>query len=521
MKKIFQPLSALALTFVMLLALAVPAFAAGDEKYTITITGDAVNHTYEAYQVFTGDLFEGVLSNIKWGGGVNGEALLTALKGDETLGSKFITAETAADVAEAMDGITSDSDDAQAFAAVVGKHLTSAAGSSNEEEGPYHIQNLDAGYYLVKDQEDSQNGENGVYTRFMLQVVTDVSAAPKSDLPTVTKKVKGDTDTSNEDNYSDVADFNIGGDNIPFLLTGTLPSYLADYDKYSYTFTDTLSSGLTYNGDAKVYVDGVEVSPPQVDIDGTDHKLTVKFDDLKVVPGVTKDSKITVKYTAKLNAAAVVGGAGNSNAVTLTYSNNPNAGGENDKGTTPPDTVLVFTYKLDVTKVDGTDKTTTLVNAEFVLFRGSEAIPEYAIVKDGKIDSWTNDEEEATTLISDSSGKFDVAGLDGGVYFLKETKAPAGYNLLDAVVKLEVIATMSDGSGTASLSALEIKVGDSGANTPGDIDTGTVSLIIENNKGATLPSTGGVGTTIFYAVGGVLMLGAVVLLITKKRIGGK
>lgn len=517
MKKTFQSLSALALTFVMLLALAVPAFAAG-EKYTITITGDAINHTYEAYQVFTGDLFEGVLSNIKWGGGVNGEALLTALKNDETLGSKFNNADSAAAVAEAMDGIARDSDDAQAFAAVVGKHLTTAAGSSNEAKGPYHIENLDAGYYLVKDRDDSQNGENGVYTRFMLQVVANISAAPKSDIPTVTKKVKGDTNTGNEDNYSDVADFNIG-DNVPFLLTGTLPSYLADYDKYSYTFTDTLSSGLTYNGDAKVYVDGVEVTPSDVGIDGTN--LIVKFDDLKGVSGVTKDSKITVKYTAKLNAAAVVGGAGNSNAVTLTYSNNPNAGGENDKGTTPSDTVLVFTYKLDVTKVDGADKVKTLVNAEFVLFRGSETLPEYAIVKDGKIDSWTNDEEEATTLISDSSGKFDVAGLDGGVYFLKETKAPAGYNLLDAVVKLEVIATMSDGSGTASLSALEIKVGDSGANTPGDIDTGTVSLIIENNKGATLPSTGGVGTTIFYAVGGVLMLGAVVLLITKKRIGGK
>lgn len=525
MKKTFQSLSALALTFVMLLALAVPAFAAG--TYKITINSSTAGHTYEAYQIFAGDLSgtEGsyVLSNITWGSGVNGTELLAALRGDASLGSIFGSATSAADVAQAMDNIGDDSDTAKAFAAVVGQHLAAVAGTSTPGTDSYTITGLDAGYYLVKDKNDSQNGENYAYTRFILEVVGDVTAAPKTGIPTVTKKVKENVKFGAE--YNDVADYNIG-DQIPFKLTGTLPSNYGDYASYQYIFHDTLSAGLTYNGDAKVYVEGTLVTSG-FDVAFSAPALTITFANLKSIGGATAaaGSTITVEYTATLNASAVIGQTGNTNAVYLEYSNNPNPGGGGNTGETPVDKVVVFTYELDVTKVDGAETTKFLGGAEFKL---TNADGKYAQVDaNGKLTGWANEDDPNTTLTSDAAtGLFKVIGLDDGTYFLTEVKAPTGYNKLESAIQVVITAGtvhntewISDNTSDA-LRTLTVAV-DSGEAKDGVLSTGTVAITIANNKGATLPSTGGVGTTIFYAVGGVLMLGAVVLLITKKRIGGK
>ncbi|SBV91633.1 conserved exported hypothetical protein [uncultured Eubacteriales bacterium] len=525
MNKMFKTLSSLALALVLLVALAIPAFAA--ETYTVTIDSDTTGHIYEAYQIFAGDLSEGILSNVTWGSGVDGVALLSALKADATVGTTFATATSAAAVAVALDGAANDSAAAKAFAAVAGQHLTTATGTSSEAAGPYTIQGLPAGYYLVKDKNGSQNGEDEAYTRFVLQVVEDVSATPKASTPTVEKKVK-ENDQYTADGgygvgYNDAADYNIG-DSVPFKLIGTLPSTYADYSSYSYTFHDTLSSGLTYNYDAKVFVDGTEITSSAT-VTGGDHALTVKFDNLKAIPGVTitSASKITVEYTATLNKGAEIGLDGNTNEVYLEYSNNPNPGGEGNTGETPKDKVIVFTYELDVTKVDGAEITKLLGGAEFQL---TNAAGKYAQVgTDGVLTGWTTDAAAATTLISAAdTGLFKVIGLDDGIYTLTETKAPAGYNKLENPVEVMIDATTANsqtwgGVAANALTALTVTADTKAGNT--DLTGGVASISIANNKGATLPATGGVGTTIFYVVGGVLMLGAVILLVTKKRIGGK
>jgi fimbrial isopeptide formation D2 family protein len=271
--KTSKKLLSVLLALTLVLALSVCAFAA-DTTYTITINNTASGHTYEAYQMFKGDLSStGVLSNIKWGSGVDSAALLTALKADTTIGTKFTNAATAADVAKAMDGITNDSTEAKAFAQVVGQNLTTTiAGTStyNTTDKNYTISGLDAGYYLVKDKNGSQTTTDS-YTRFMLEVVANVSAAPKGTVPTVVKKVQENVKyTANDNNYgagyNDVADYNIG-DTIPFELIGTLPANYSGLHHYNYVFTDTASAGLTIDkSSVKVYVRQHrhyhELSPP-------------------------------------------------------------------------------------------------------------------------------------------------------------------------------------------------------------------------------------------------------------------
>lgn len=509
MKKTLQTLSALVLSLVMLLALAVPAFAAG-ETFTITISNSGADHVYEAYQIFSGRLEGSVLSDIVWGSGITA-AGQSALK-EKLIDAEKVSTATAADVANALAKV-SGAEEVRAIADIIGQNLNTVAGTSTKGADAYKITDLAPGYYLVKDRDGSQTGANDAYTRFILEVVGNVTAAPKTGtVPTVTKKVLESAETGAE--YKDVADYNIG-DTISFRLTGTLPDNYADYASYKYIFHDTLSSGLAYvDGSAKVYVGGDTITADTVT--HSDGSLTVTFNNLKTaVPQYAAGTTVVVEYTATLNASAVIGGTGNPNTVYLEYSNDPNVGSAGTTGRTVTDKVTVFTYALDVTKVDGEDADKFLGGAEFKL---KNAAGKYAQVESGKLTGWTENEAEATTLTSaETTGLFQVIGLDAGTYSLKETKAPVGYNKLDSDVELIITAAAAKADG---LTALNIKVGTAEA-TPGDTGTGIVAIHVANNKGATLPSTGGVGTTIFYVVGGVLMLGAVVALVTKKRIDGK
>ena len=202
----------------------------------------------------------------------------------------------------------------------------------------------------------------------------------------------------------------------------------------------------------------------------------------------------------------------------MEYSNNPNQGGNGDTGKTPEDKVIVFTYKLDVTKVDATDNNTKLENAEFKLHN---AAGKWATVNtEGRITGWVDSETDGAILKSNAQGHFEVIGLDHGTYYLKETKAPAQYNILANEVEFVINATTSNvqdwaGEADKALTAIEIKVGEN--TTTGNKEQGSVGITVENKKGSQLPSTGGIGTTIFYVVGGILMVGAAVLLITKRR----
>lgn len=527
MKKVFS----LIMILILVLSTGIPAQAA-ESVYTITIDNSSPGHTYEAYQIFTGDLSTtGVLSNIVWGSGVNGTTLLAALKADPTIGKDFTDCISAADVAAAMSDLTFDSEAARIIAQLVGTNLTTTiAGTSTSGSGSYSIAPLAAGYYLVKD----KNGSLGIdsYTRYLLQVVNDVTVTPKSGVPTVTKKVDDVNDSTGAEDgikWQDSADYDIG-DNVSFKLTGTLPSNYLDYKIYTYIFHDTMSAGLTYNTNSlKAYVDEVEILSDKytvsvtTEVDGST-KLQVMFENLRTV-AFAANSVITIEYTATLNEYAVLGSVGNPNTVYLEYSNNPNGqssgvpggpsepgepGGPDETGNTPEDTVIVFTYKTIINKVD--QNMAALAGAEFTLEK---------YLADG---TWKVMSVTSVTPDTDPT-TFSFSGLDDGIYRLTETVTPKGYNTIDPIyftvtAEHEILsddpkltslsANQSDENGTILITGIL-------ATFSTDTTYGSVSTNIVNNAGSLLPSTGGIGTTIFYIIGSVLMVCAAVFLVIKKK----
>lgn len=506
--KHIKKLASLLLVLVMVFALATTAFAE-ETAYSITINNSAKDHTYEAYQIFTGDLSGTTLSNIVWGSGVS-EAGQTAL-GDAAAKAETLKTEA----------------DAKAFAKAVAPYLTTAAGSANTvTDGKYVISGLAAGYYLVKDQDGSLTGDADAYTEYIIKVVSDTTATPKSSVPTVEKKVKDTNDSTGvTSDWQDSADYDIG-DSIPFQLKATLANNVSSYTTYKVVFHDTLSKGLTYNNDAKVYIGGTETNgftvTATVNADGTT-TLTVSCDDVKAL-GAGNSSVITVEYTVKLNENAVLGSAGNPNEVYLEYSNNPNKSenGNNETGETPKDVVIVFTYKTIINKVDS--ENAPLTGAAFKLEKLIKG-------KDGAAGTWTTVKE---FTVDETTTSFTFSGLDDGQYKLTETKTPAGYNTIDPIYFV-IEATHDVTADAPTLKTLNAYLTDANGNKQTEmkdgesvnIDLGTVDLTagsitttVVNKSGSELPSTGGIGTTIFYVLGGVLVLAAVVLLVTKKRMSG-
>lgn len=570
--KATRKLLALLLALLLTAALTVPALAdpeaspqpAAPATYTITIENNKPGHTYEAYQVFAGDLAGSVLSNIQWGTGVDNSGLLAALKSDTTIGSNFTDCATAADVAKVLtENFNGDSDELNDFAVLVNAHLadppTGTSGAISEEK--YTISNLPAGYYLLKDKDNSLDDSNSAYTMYMLQLVGNLTTTPKASAPTVEKKVlensKYPGDEGYGQGYNDVADWNIG-DAVPFKLIGALPA-MSGYDTYKYVFHDTLSAGLTLNaGSVEVYVTetkdaGLESATKLTAT--TDYTLItsntgdgcsfeVVFNDLTKVTIPEGSEYIIVAYTATLNENAVIGLDGNPNAVYLEFSNNPYD--EKETNETPKDTVIVFTYELDTTKVDGgsedPENPTKLPGAQFVLLneKGDKVAK---IDTANKFDGWVNlpagtGEGGAITyedwtaynttnpviLTSDDDGLFQVIGLDDGTYKLREIQAPDGFNLLPNDVTVVIAADTNncqDWSGTAAEALRDLNVTADEKPGNGQADTGIAAITIANNKGATLPETGGMGTTVFYVLGGILAVGAGVLLVARRRMRGE
>ena len=517
MKKAMKKLMAALLAVAMVCAMAIPAFAAGGSAATdFTITAPDNGHTYQIYQIFTGTSTvdattkQTILSDIKWGKNV----VSTYKEGDAV-------------PAGILDSLTHTSGETSILTEV--KKYVDLTGTPAFTTAHSTPATVPAGYYLIKDIDDA---EVASYTLYIVEVVDeDIKITPKTDAPSVEKKVKENTKYQKDDNYgtgyNDTADYHIG-DSVPFKLIGLVPD-MNHYQSYKYIFHDTLSKAFDApsEDDIKVYLSsskgslGDEIttsSTISVTSGSNDTTLiTVSFDDLKQIAGASKGKYIVVSYSARLNANASIGQAepGNTNEVYLEYSNNPNNGGT---GTTIKDKVIVFTYELDVNKVDGNDSNKKLKGAKFKLL--NDAKTQYAKVDDNnKFVEWT-DEAHATELESDENGLFKVIGLDDGIYFLKETVAPSGYNTLTDLIRLVISANTSNGqtgSGkTTELTMIDVTV-DTDSAKNGTVATGTVSITVENNQGTTLPGTGGIGTTIFYVVGGGLMVAAAVLLITKKR----
>ena len=541
--------------------------------YTITITKDTSDkaaHTYGAFQIFKGDLDEKTegatstktLSNIQWGDDITpSETLITAintalgLTGDTALASDA----SAAAVAKAISdkSLTFDSAGAQALADAFNaalKTTPSKTGTIAVDATSGTITGLNAGYYLIKDTADV-DGE-GALTRFMLEVVSNVAVTEKASVPTLTKKVKEKNDTTgSESGWQDAADYDIG-DTIPYQITGTLPSKFAEFDTYkTYTITDILSAGLTAPAKS-----GITVKVGETDVTshfdititgaGTEEQvITIKLnddEDLKkwTSPALTKDSTFVVNYTATLNTSAVIGSEGNPNTAKLEFSNNPNYNGDGDTGTTPEDKVIVFTYEIKALKVepdgaaidqtayealtaeqkadyvkvgDKWQKTKALNGAGFTLYKKVPAGTE------GATDGYLKIGNEITGVTT-----FQFKGTDAGEYKLVETTVPAGYNKCDDIT-FTVEATYDTDSADPKLKTLTVSpetagfVVESTSTTTDDVTTttfsGNITGKVLNQKGTVLPSTGGIGTTLFYAIGGVMVLAAVVMLIAKKRVG--
>lgn len=487
---------ALVLAMILTLAMSVTVFAApnaGETTFSLTLNKAVKGHTYEAYQILSGDLSadKATLSNIKWGNGINADGQ-TKLGGD------------ADEYAKTLAKMGNNSSDLKEQAQIIGAYLASASGSVTvtDPDAKNVISNLKPGYYLIKDKDDSLQGQES-YTEFILHVTDDVVANVKADVPSVEKKVKDTNDTTGETTeWQDSADYDIG-DDVPFQLTAKLANNIESYKTYSLKFNDTLSKGLDYNNDAVIKLGDKDVTSYFTpSYDATAKTLTFTCDDILAF-GAKNSDKIVVEYTAKLNENAVIGAAGNPNTVYLDFSNNPNNGGEGDKGKTPEDKVIVFTYKLTVNKVDKENK--PLTGAEFSLFKKVNGKEELVEVK--KILS-TNPEGTV----------FGFTGLDDGTYVLRETKTPDRYNSIEDQT-FTISAKHDEKGDDPKLTALTGDVASGSIINLGVmLEKGELSTDVVNNKGSVLPSTGGVGRVAIYVIGAILVIGGGIVLVTKKRV---
>lgn len=484
-------LMGLMLTLLMIISTVKPTFAQGTSSLTVENTGKTP-HKFELYQIFKGEVSNGEngklkLSNIEWGNGVK-----------DTKNISFSGKSTASEIANSLTG-----DNVEQFAKEISTKLQNKVESELVQPNNSHkFDKLDAGYYLVKDVDASQEAkdkENGAYTLYLLKVVGTVTAKTKLDVPKVEKHVKdiNDSEAKEYEDWSKTADHDIG-DKVPFKLTGTLPSNFDKYETYKYVFHDEMSKGLTFNQDSvKVYVDKETITSGFA-VATTEKGFTVTLDDLKKITGktITKDSVITVEYMATLNEQAVIGSKGNPNEVYLEYSNNPNKSGDGT-GKTPKDKVIVFTYKVIVNKTDGKNP---LKGAAFKLEKFNLGNNKYELVKE--IEAGEN-----TT--------FEFKGIDDGKYKLTETKNPPGFNKIQPI-EFIVKATHDD----KKLELTELN----GEKISGEIKftpnkkEGSLSTDIVNKQGPELPETGGMGTKIIYTVGTVLVLGGVIYLATKRKL---
>lgn len=483
-----KKLASLLLALVMVFALAATAFAA--KNATISAPKESTR-TYDVYQIFTGDLHEGVLSNIKWGKngtGTVGKAV------DQT-------------ILDALAAVNSKSDTEKLAVIQTYVNFGSTAIGTVSDSNPLTVT---TGYYLIKDNGPVNDGE--AYSLYVVQVVGPTTISPKVGTTTSDKKVddKNDSNTTEDaTTWQDSADYDIG-DAVPFKLSATIAQDYANYTHgYKLTFHDKEGAGLSFNKNSvKVYVDGTLITTGyEVVTEGLTDDCTfeVRFDNLKDIASVKAGSIISVEYTSTLNNQAVIGSTGNKNTSHVTYTNNPNDEQTGEGGKTPDDVVIVFTYKTIVNKVtknpnydpkvEGSEEYIPLKGAGFTLYKknasGTEAV--------------------GAELKGEDMTTFTWSGLDDGDYKLVETTTPSGYNTIPDI-EFTITATHDVSSDNPALTSLS-----GGDKFTGVISTGVVSANIENQSGAQLPSTGGMGTTIFYVLGGVLVLGAVVLMVTRKR----
>ena len=545
MKKVIKKLLAALLAVAMVCAMAIPAFAFESWETEEDLNK---NHDYIAFQIFKGVISSKdnpTLSDVTWGSHItHPDDFLEQLKDAPIIGAQFhsIDATDATDAATVQKVLAvisqwNDSDDDSiAFARFVCHYLYSNGDpQSTIVGGGGAIKIPEPGYYLIVDTINFNYGDHyHAYNSFLLvndthQGEYNVIINHKVVKPTVEKKVydNDNNDISSAGGWGSSADHAIN-EKFQFQLIAKLPAGRDEgraydyYDKYTVCFNDTLSEGITYDGLDSVVIESngtpydITNDSSKYDIDISNLKsqnsFVVKIHDVKnCVANLNDGATITVTYTAHLNDKAYVNIAGGStsniNKVYLTYSNNPKD--ESSIGKTPESTpVYVYTYQLNNTKYhDDDNPNNVLAGAGFRLYSDEACHDEDEIkLKMNDDDTYSRDfstEGKGVEMISGQDGQFNVKGLDAGTYYLKETKTPDGYSACKVIpVTIKADHSRND------------QVNLEGSNLTNDI----VNI---KAGGITLPSTGGIGTTLFYVVGGGLMVAAIVLLVTKKRMENK
>lgn len=482
MKKTFKKLFAALLAAALVLAMAVPAFAVTNAtKGSITIDGTVSGETYTIYKLFDLDSYDTASNAYSY----------TVVDAWETFfstgaGKDYITLTNGHPTWKAEK--SQDSDKAE-FAKLALKWATenkvSAAAESQTSTGSDVLfSNLDLGYYLV---DSSLGALCGLNT-----TKPNVTITEKNEKPTIEKKVK-----NHNNDWVDESTAKIG-DTVEYKVEINVKA-----GAQNYVVTDTMEKGLSFDSKTlTVTCNGATAtlnSDYSLELDKNNTTFTLTFDDNYVAGKVGET--IVVTYAATLNENAVV--AGNKNSATLHYGNKQTV----NKETT------TYTHEFDLVKVDGTaneDGTHTLLNgAKFKLYETKTSDTALRFVKnaDGsyRVALDTENGENVTDTIV-VNGKVHISGLDKVNYWLDETLAPDGYNKLTERQEVK----LSNGSQNATL--------ETGATTWAE---GNGGVVVENNAGTVLPSTGGIGTTLFYVIGGGLMVAAVVLLVTKKRMEHK
>ena len=534
MKKAIKKLLAALLAVAMVCAMAIPAFAynPGETKEDLN-----TKHEYAAFQIFTGDvkgdnIDDFKISNAKWGESItNPTEFLAQLTADLTIGGKFKTDFTPQEAVAVISQWGDSDDNSIAFARCVCNYLYSNGDPKPVIQGLHTggIQVPNPGYYLIVDTSPfDEDDYYHAYNSFLLKVTKAnyvFNINYKVVKPTVEKEVYDNNDIGSTGGWGSSADHAIN-EPFQFRLIAKLPASENNgraydyYKEYAVRFNDTLSDGITFDKLDKVEIANVDGGNPQV-IDAANYtrnpnvsqSFKLSIDDVKTCAraanlDLNKGATITVTYTAHLNETAYVniagGGTNNKNRVYLEYSNNPRISTSLDH--TPESEVCVYTYQLNNTKYHDDDTTgNELAGAGFRLYSGKDCTKEQEIklkknTTDGTYSPYFG-ADAGDEMFSDEHGQFNVKGLDAGTYYLKETTPPAGYSAC-ADTEIDISATHTEYN--VSLS-------------------GNLSTTIINKKagGITLPSTGGIGTTLFYVVGGGLMVAAIVLLVTKKRMENK
>jgi len=512
--KLFKKMMTFVLAAIMTVALGATSVFA--ENVNITVK-DGDTHTYAVYQIFTGDFADGTLSNVKWGA-----------NGTGTTGESV--AKTTLDEIEAING--TDAEKAAALSAYANLSGTAFATVSASQAA-----SVPTGYYLIKDNDALAEDEEA--TLYIVQVVGPTEITRKAGTTSSDKKVDdvndSDTETAADNGKLQTSsDYDIG-DDVPYHVTATISSGAAYYSTYEITLEDILEDGKF---DA-ITLDKTAIKLGEAAITETaDYTVTTKWDTEPTKNGfkvtytfVAKEGKtlaaiagktIAIDFTAKLGTGAAIGSAGNKNTLKVSFSNNPNT---DEKGNAPDKEVITFTYKVVVDKFDE-DGETPLENAGFTLYKvskadaiagvnGADAQAKNAAWTKKAIQTWTTTATEGAT--AGKNNRFSFNGIDDGYYVLCETTTPAGYNTMEPQV-FKVTATHGGTDNTGL--TLDTLNGDkvTGEITfTADKAAGSLSANVINQKGTTLPSTGGIGTTIFYVLGGLLVAGAGIVLVARKK----